>query len=119
MPSKYGKRMSHKEIRLMLAMAEAGKSAPEIARSLGVSHNTVYAHLEDWQDMRDLARKKLDASALQVAERALAQSDPLKLLEGIGVIEGAKTGAPQIMIAIGAPASPLTPPIIDVTKRGE
>jgi hypothetical protein len=101
----------------MLAMQEAGKSHKEIAAGVGVHLSTVYDTLNEWQDVRDLARKKLEASSLQVAERAITQSDPLKLLEGIGVIEGSKSGAPQILIAIGAPSSPLSPPVITLPRE--
>lgn len=111
------KRLTHRDIALILKLAEAGKMGKEIAGVIGVSEATVSRTLTEWADTREIARRYLDRSALQVAERAAVESEPLAVLERIGVVEGPKSQGPSVAVLIGGQSQPLSPPQIVIASE--
>jgi predicted XRE-type DNA-binding protein len=104
------------ELQILVMVKEQQMSQEAAAEAVGCHQSTVCRVLAKYDDTRPLARKRLEAAALEVAERAIREGDPLKLLAKLDVIRedkevGSSTG---IVIHVGQPGHPVRLPDIDV-----
>lgn len=83
-------RLSRADESLILKLADDGRTQTEIAHLVGCSQGTVSNVLRDFADTRQIARKRLNASADTLAEKlAKTKHAPtmLEVLRDIGVTE--------------------------------
>lgn len=93
--SKHGKRLGRPAIQAILSLAEVQRPVTEIAKQFGVSRDTVHRILRDFQDTRVLARKRLKAGSLELAERVIRKARPkeaVQVLEDLRVLTPAQPG---------------------------
>lgn len=110
--AKHGRRLSRVEINAILSLAEANRPVSAICREIGCSDDTVYNVLHDFQDARSLARKRLKAGSLELAERVLAKAKPkecVRVLEDLRVLTPPQQGPQSVqqnVIVLGARTAP-------------
>ncbi|MPZ20148.1 MAG: helix-turn-helix domain-containing protein [Luteitalea sp.] len=123
--AKHGKRLSQKEIALILSLDAAGKNMSQIAAGVGCDVSTVSRTLSQYTDHRELARKRLEGGALRLAQTVVNTKDAGVALKALGkldvVREDAAQGGNSLVVLLGSEAAPLQPPTlsaIDVTMAG-
>jgi hypothetical protein len=105
---------AHAEI---LRLAAAGRRQVDIAREVGCHQATVSRTLADYDDSRALARKFLEAKALDMTKRLVADAKAetiLRVLAKLDVVrdEDLRSSTPGVVIQIGTPGAPLQLPAI-------
>lgn len=98
------RRLLPSEIRVILDLHAKGLSQNAIARRLNISQSTVAYWLSGFDDTRPLAKARLRAGALELAERVIERANPeeaIKALQGMDVIEGKKSGDGGVKVIIG------------------
>lgn len=88
-------RLSRVQINAILSLTEAGQTLREVGAAIGCSHQTVSDVLHDFQDTRVLARKRLKAGSLELAERVIRKARPkeaVQVLEDLRVLTPAQPG---------------------------
>ena len=113
--SKYAK-LTRSDIGLVYKLHKDGLTQVQIAQLLGVNQSSVSRILSDWGDTKQAAQDYLASKALDVAARAVTESDPLDLLERIDVVKGKggdKSGS-GLTIQIGIAMPDLSPAPIDL-----
>ena len=110
------KRVSLRQEAKIYRLALEGHTQVQIAQLLGVNQSSVSRILSDWGDTKQAAQDYLASKALDVAARAVTESDPLDLLERIDVVKGKggdKSGS-GLTIQIGIAMPDLSPAPIDL-----
>jgi hypothetical protein len=101
------------ELRILVMVREQGATQEDAAAAVGCHQSTVSRVLAKYDDTRPLARKRLEAAALEVAERAIRDGDPLKLLAKLDVLredrEAVERPTVQVLIGIPPPGTPGNP----------
>jgi hypothetical protein len=114
----HGRRLTQREVAILLQLAEAGKTNTEIAQALKCSLPTVGRTLEQWGDNRALARRFLEANSPKLAKTIVKSKDAataLRTLQKLDVVRDEATSAgAQVVVMIGSSASPLAPPAIEI-----
>lgn len=98
------KRLIPSEIRVLLDLHQRGLSQNQIARRLNVAQSTVAYWLSSFDDTRPLAKARLRAGALELAERVIERANPeeaIKTLQGLDVLESKKGGDGGVKVIIG------------------
>lgn len=82
-----------------------------IAKHVGVDQTTVSRTIREWSDTTIDASIYLKSKALDVAERAVLESDPLDLLERIDVVrpKGNSASGSGLTVQIGINLADLSP----------
>ena len=105
------KRATLREEAKIYRLALDGHTQVQIAQLMNLSQATVSRTLADWGDTKQAAQDYLASKALDVAARAVTESDPLDLLERIDVVKGKggdKSGS-GLTIQIGIAMPDLSP----------
>ena len=109
-----GKRLSRRQIALILQLDATDLSQRQIAAHVGFSEATISHVLGEWSDTRDLARKRLEAGAERLAQTVVKTKDSAVALKALGkldvVREDAQAGNVQVAVMIGQPGQSLAPP---------
>ena len=95
-------------------------SQEAVAEAVGCHQSTVCRVLAKYDDTRPLARKRLEAAALEITERAIREGDPLKLHAKLDVVreDREQHGHTGVVINIGSPGHPIwLPDIAAVSER--
>ena len=109
----WARRLSQRKIAKILALADEQKNNSEIARIVRCDDETVARTLDQWADMRPLARRLLESRAAKLAETVAKTKDAGVALKALGKLDvvredSAPAGA-QTVIVIGATSDPLSP----------
>lgn len=89
------KRLSAADHALIVRWADEGKTQTLIAQRLGVSQGRISQVLAEFRDSRPLARKRLEAGSLELAQRIVADADPdqaIDVLERLEVLPPKQAG---------------------------
>jgi hypothetical protein len=109
-PREPGERLrSSDELRILVMVRERGHSQEDAAAAVGCHQSTVSRVLEKYDDTRPLARKRLEAAAVEVAERAIREGDPLKLLAKLDVVRDDKADIRSAGVLIVGHPIPIEP----------
>lgn len=110
------KHLSVKQIAAIIRLTDEGHSQTVIASLVGCSQSTVSDTLIDFTDSREIARKRLEASALRLVETVAATKDSAVALKALGkldvVREDQAQGGNQLLVMLGTMDQPLSPPAL-------
>lgn len=113
-PTRGYKHLSVKQIASIVRLSDEGHSQTVIANLVGCSQSTVSDTLIDFTDSREIARRRLEASALKLVETVAATKDSAVALKALGkldvVREDQAQGGNQLVVLMGTPDQPLSPP---------
>ena len=108
------KRLTQRQIAQILQLDAADLPQSKIALQVGFSEATISRVLSEWSDTRDLARKRLEAGAEQLAQTVVRTKDSGVALKALGkldvVREDTQSGNIQVAVMIGQPGQSLAPP---------
>ena len=79
---------------------EQGFSQERAASEVGCDQSTISRVLAKYDDTRPLARKRLEAAAIEIAERAITAGDPIKLLAKLDVVRDDAERAGSAFVAV-------------------
>lgn len=123
-----GRRLTQREVALLLQLSELGKSQTEIAQVIGCNISTVSRTLDQWQDNRQVARRFLEANSPKLAKTIVKSKDAataLRTLQKLDVVrDDQASGGSQVVVMIGTSDQPLSPPVLTLSPvensaRGE
>ena len=103
-------RLTRADHMTIMHLHDEGLTLTAIAERLNRSVSTIHEVVQIYQPTTDLAKRKLAASALQMAENVIDNGQPrdhVQALRGIGVLEGGESNELKIGIAIGLPGLPI------------
>lgn len=105
------KRLSRADEARICRLNREGLNQVQIAQMLGIGQSTVSETLAEWRDTSEDAQYYLKSKALDVAERAVLESDPLDLLERIDVVrpKGNSASGSGLTVQIGINLADLSP----------
>ena len=101
-------RLTRADHRTIMHLHDEGLTLVAIAQRLGRSVSTIHEVVSIYSPTDDLAKRKLRASALQMAENVIENGQPrdhVATLKGIGVLEADQS---DIKIAVGISLPGLT-----------
>ena len=108
--SRHYTRLTRADHRTIMKLHDDGLTLSEIARRLSRSVSTIHEVVDIYAPSDDLAKRKLRASALQMAENIVDNGlprDHVNALKGIGVLEQDRGTDVQLMVGIALPGMPL------------
>jgi hypothetical protein len=126
-PREPGERLRPEDEARILELAAAGVTQMEIAAQIGCHQSTVSRTIAVYADTRGLARKFLEAKAIDVARDLVAAAkdrpaQALKLLGKLDVVRDETVGgsdAVQVNVIVGQPGQPAGPDPITVTTEAK
>jgi hypothetical protein len=86
-PREPGEKLRAADEAQILELHAAGHSQTDIARAVGCHQSTVSRTIADYDDSRPLARKYLDARAVDIAKRLVAEAPPAVALKLLGKLD--------------------------------
>jgi hypothetical protein len=121
-PREPGERLRPEDEARILELAAAGVTQIEIAAQIGCHQSTVSRTIADYADTRGLARKFLEAKALDVARDlvAAAKERPAQALKLLGKLDVVRDDAAEggnesrVVVLVGMPGHPAGPDPITV-----
>jgi len=112
-PREPGEKLRAVDEARLLEWHTAGQSQTDIARAIGC-HQVHGRTLAEYSDSRPLARKYLEARALEMTKRLVEDPSPEAILKALGkldvVREETAGGGTNIVIAVGQPGHSLESP---------